>query len=428
MSNYRFFILAVFFIISLGADAYSFEKELSLMEITDFALQHNPATHQAWARVRLAAADLGIAESTYYPQINAGAAVEYSTNIFSNPGGASGSRFASGPNVNFSYLLLDFGQRSNTAKAAKYALVAAELNQNSVIQQVILQVQQAYYQLLGQQELRAAYQKTVSEAQTSLAAAQALRANGLATVGDVYQAEAALAQAQLNWQQSQGNYQIALGQLASSMGLPVNTPLKLAPLSSIGAIESVQQNITHLLQEAKKHRPDLLAAQAQVHEAQSQREANKAAALPKVQLTAMATPEGNSLSVSNAAVSLSVSVPLFTGFAQTHAQRHAAAQVLSAQASRDQLAQQVELQVWQAYFALQTAEQAVSTSEVLLRSSLQASQQAQGQYKAGVGTILAVLSTQSDLANARVQAVQAKLSWYLGLAQLAAAMGSLYGV
>ncbi len=422
------YVSGLLFASSAFAFSIPSSKPLTLMEITNFALQHNPATHQAWAQAKLAAANVGSAHSAYFPQVAAGASVEYSANIFSNPGNTPNSRVASGPNISLNYLLLDFGSRANNARAAGYNLIAANLSQDTVIQQVILQVQQAYYQLLGQQALLTANETSVKEANTSLDAAQALRHNGLATIGDVYQARASLAQAQLNLQQSQGSYQTALGQLATTMGLPVTSKLEVVPLAEEVPTAKVREfwgNFPpHLLQKARQARPDLLAAQAQVQAAQTQLAATKAAALPTIQFAAVATPEGNSYSVNNAAISLNVSIPLFTGFAQTYSERHAAAQVMSAQANRDQLLQQVEWQVWQAYFSLQTAEKAISTTAVLLQSNTQAAQQAQGQYKAGVGNILAVLTTQSDLARARVQNIQAKLNWYIALAQLSAAMGS----
>jgi outer membrane protein TolC len=105
--------------------------------------------------------------------------------------------------------------------------------------------------------------------------------------------------------------------------------------------------------------------------------------------------------------------------------RQARAQVEIAAATRDQLAQQISLQVWQAYFALQTAEKSISNTDILFKSSEQSMQQASGQYKAGVGNILMVLTAQASLANARVQSIQARLNWYTALAQLAAAVGTL---
>src|SRR5918999_3528611 len=43
---------------------------LSLAQLTDLALLHNPATREAWAFARAQAAELGIAHSPYWPQLD----------------------------------------------------------------------------------------------------------------------------------------------------------------------------------------------------------------------------------------------------------------------------------------------------------------------------------------------------------------------
>ncbi len=396
---------------------------MSLIEVTDFALGHNPDTWLAWAQAKVKAADVGIAESAFLPQVNLGGSVQYSAQVFSRD---NSEQWTYGPNISLSYLLLDFGQRRDNVNAALYAVIAGNLNQNNAIQQVILQVEQAYYQVLGQQELVKAYEESLLEANTSLAASQALRANGLATIGDVYQAEGSKAQAELNLQTAKGNYQTALGQLSTAMGLPPNTQLNLLPLSAPKEEKQIHQSIDEMLAVAKKNRPDLLASEAAVRQNQALLAATKASDLPTISLEGTATPSIANVSNGTTMIgALTVSLPLFTGFSYTYQVKSAAADVAVAEASRDQLNQQVQYQVWQTYYALQTASQNIQTTEILLKSSEQASQQALGQYKGGVGNILSVLTTQATLASARVQNIQAQIGWYLALSQLAAAMGIL---
>jgi outer membrane protein len=399
-------------------------QPLSLAAVTDFALRNNPDTRLAWEQAKAAAAGVGIAKSAYLPQITAGYTEEYSAVVFSEP---QESQWDYGPNVSLSYLLLDFGYRSNTVRAAENAQIAANLNQNNAIQQVILQVQESYYQVLGQQALVSANVLSLKQANTSLDVAQALRHNGLATIGDVYQAEASRAQADLDLQTSQGNYQTALGQLATSMGLPANAPVKLMELHEPPKTHQIQQKVAYLLTVAKGNRPDLLAAEAKVRQSQAQLAATRASVYPTLTVDANMIPgnvftnnEGN-----DTTVLFTLSMPIFTGFSYTYNVRQAQAQLRASEATRDQLVQQVEFQVWETYFALQTAERNIGTTEILLKSALQASNQAIGQYKNGVGDILTVLTTQTTLARARVQHIQAQLNWYIALAQLAAAIGTL---
>ena len=93
----------------------------------------------------------------------------------------------------------------------------------------------------------------------------------------------------------------------------------------------------------------------------------------------------------------------------------------AARARTETLRQEVVFQVFSAYYALQTATRRVRTSQDLLASATQANEVALARYKAGVGSVLDLLASQS----ARAQRVEARLSWSVSLAQLAHDAGVL---
>jgi outer membrane protein TolC len=74
---------------------------------------------------------------------------------------------------------------------------------------------------------------------------------------------------------------------------------------------------------------------------------------------------------------------------------------------------------------LKTAAQQVKTARDLYASAQQSEDVALGRYKAGVGSILDLLTAQTAFANARAQEVQARANWFLAMAQLAHDTGSL---
>jgi len=61
----------------------------------------------------------------------------------------------------------------------------------------------------------------------------------------------------------------------------------------------------------------------------------------------------------------------------------------------------------------------------LLKTAEQNEQVALGRYKAGVGSIVDVLTAQTALATAREQRITAELGWKVARAQLALALGRL---
>jgi outer membrane protein TolC len=67
----------------------------------------------------------------------------------------------------------------------------------------------------------------------------------------------------------------------------------------------------------------------------------------------------------------------------------------------------------------------VRTSEDLVASAQLSNDVALNRYKAGVGSVLDLLTAQSALADARAQQVMARLAWNTSLAQLARDAGIL---
>ena len=122
---------------------------------------------------------------------------------------------------------------------------------------------------------------------------------------------------------------------------------------------------------------------------------------------------------------VSLNVPLFTGFDTTYRVRSASAQAEVRAAQRDRIRNQIALDAWKAYQSLTTATQSLKTTADLVASAEQSERVALGRYKAGVGTVLDLLSAQSALASARLQRIQAQLDWNVYRATLAQTMGAL---
>ena len=406
-----------------------FDQPLTLVQLTDLALSNNPATRIAWAGVRSSAAGVELARAGYWPQLT----VSYGyTRQKSPPGitGTSSTESLYGPSVDLSWLLFDFGSRSGSVDAAEFSRTAAELDADQTLQDLILEVEQDYYQVLGLQAVQDADLQSVQDASANLDAANQRKTSGLATLGDVYQAQAALAGARLALQTAQGQLASARGILAVALGYPADTPVPLAPWEKDIAAKMPDQNVHDLLAQAGQARPELLAAKARQQSALAGLEAARGQGLPRLTLDGSAgrtTTDigGRKSTVNDYQAGLNLSFPLFSGFADQAATRRAQAAVDVADASDQQLVQAVQLEVWQAYQNMRTAVSNLDTADLQLKSALQAADVTQARYKNGLDSILDVLSAQATLANARVQQVQARLNWFAALAAMGHAMGGL---
>jgi outer membrane protein TolC len=213
------------------------------------------------------------------------------------------------------------------------------------------------------------------------------------------------------------------------MGLPANVPYDLAVPSDTTVPPGISDSVDALIERAVRERPDLAAARALVAAARARVSVARSQALPSLSVggTTAETDflSGRPIFRNSYTATLTLSFPLFSGGAQIYDVKAAAAAADAAARRAHGFEQQVIYEVFNAFYALRTATQQVRTSADLLTSATQSEQVALGRYRAGAGSLLDLLTAQAALAGARADAIAARFSWYLALAQLAHDIGVL---
>ena len=391
---------------------------LTAIDAVDLALCNNPQTREVWAAARVQAAMVGVAQSAWLPDLDAKL--------------TSGRNFTEARNFNqssaaltLSWLVFDFGQRSANIENARQLLSAAAATQNATVQNLFLAALQSYYTA---QAARAAVVSTTEAeraARESFAAAESRYSVGAGTPADRLQAQTALSQATLNRIRSEGDARNALGVLANAMGFDAQQSIVLGEIPRATPELAFQNDVDALIQEARNRRPDLKSAEAQVKAAEASVEVARAQGLPSVSLsTGPLWQDIGGVSANTGNIGMTLSVPIFSGFETSYRVRSAEAQVDLRAAQLDRLRNQVALDVWKAYQNLNTATQSLKATLDLMASAEQSERVALGRYKAGVGTVLDLLTAQTALANARLQRIQAGLDWHVYRATLAQTVGA----
>ena len=404
---------------------------LSLAQLVDVGLHANPVTRAAWASARAAAADVGAKRAPFFPTFEADGQLLREKQPFANgPGFLSILDTTYGPSVTATWLLFDSGGRQADVEQATRALYAANWTHNAAIQDVVLTIAQAYYQYLNAKALAVARQASLDEARRSLDAAEERHRAGVATIADVLQARTSVSQAELDLQDTQGQVQIIRGALATAVGVPANLPVDVGDLPSELPLDRVQKTVDELIAKAISERPDLAASRFDALAAQSKVRSVQSEGLPKLSTagtlgkTFLWRPGPDPVSSQYSALLL-LRIPLFTGFDVAYRTQKAKEEAEAAGATSERVEDQVILDVWSSYYAMKTATQRVHTTRDLLASAKQSADVQDGRYKAGVGSILDLLTTQASLAAARAEEVQARSLWFLAMAQLAHATGAL---
>ncbi|MBE7422909.1 MAG: TolC family protein [Zoogloeaceae bacterium] len=399
-------------------------KALDLAEAVDLALCNNPQTRQAWGAARVQAAQVGVAQAAFLPALSAGAGVSRAR---SESAGGDSTVTQRSVDADLSWVLFDFGARSATLENARLLFAAAAFARDATVQAVFLAAVQAFFQRQAAAAALEASGLSEKAALESLNAAEARYRVGAATPADRLQARTAHAQAVLNRINAEGAVKTAQGALANVIGIDPARPITLAPLPAPAPGADFDADVARLIEEARRRRPDLAAAEAQFRAAQANVDAAKAAHLPTLSFGVGAGRSriAGDPAYDNASIGLSLRIPLFSGYATTYKVHAAEAQAEVQAARREQLRLQVALDVWNAHASLATATQSVKTAGELLDSAAQSERVAAGRYRAGVGSILDLLAAQAALASARQSRIQAGTGWFVSRAGLAQAMGAL---
>lgn len=398
---------------------------LTVAEMIDIALNNHPETRQAWWNAQRAAAALGVAKSSYYPQVDANADISHGRDF----------KFINGPEVNYTnmgaeltvgMLLYDFGARSAGVDAAKNALLAANWQTDWTMQKVIIRVLENAYATVHAAEVLQAAKVSLAEAERMFHCTEALNRSGLNPITDVYTSEATLSQMKMDIAERCAQLEIQKGKLAVSLGLSIETPLQLANMDALPNPEIVATS--ELITLAKEQRSDLMAKQARVQELLFQKEKAQSAYGPKFSAFGSAGADRYLHDKTNSGqyqIGLSVEMPLFHGFETVYQNRKALADSEMSMAELAELEQNIALEVLTYSKNLEAAQDMLSHAADNLRNAEKAFDGTLQKYQAGKERIAEVSNAQRMLAQARVRFSDVKTRWLVAIANLAFATGTL---
>jgi outer membrane protein len=414
-------------------------KTYTLAELIDLAEQHNPETRVAWETAKSRADSLGIARSAFYPTMSAvvlGISLREASLI-----GEYFHRQTLGvfePVLHVEYLVFDLGGRTGAIDAAKANLLAADLVFNDTHRHIIFQVASAYYRLLNAEGQRDAADVSLDNAKAVEEDASARLANGLATKPDQMEAAAARAQSDYDLQAAIGAVEIARGDLATAIGLPPNTMIKVQGIDELKLPQDVAASVDQEMQLAFKQRPELLEQMARVRAANASVKEARSTYFPALSFSgdgglARAYGQQDLFPGSYAqgevwTAQLQLKWTLFDGARREYEIAQAKAEKKAAQAQIGALRDQISDEVWSAYSDMHTALRQQQAAVALLTASEQSYEAAHESYGYGVRNLLDVVSAQKALAQARSEDILARTRLLLQATDLAFRTGDLLQV
>lgn len=394
------------------------------------ALQANPSLDAAQAALRQARENVYATEGELFPRVDANLSANRQKNSgaqFGNPNGRGSLFTLYNASVNVTYGADFFGLARRTLESAeaqtqyqRYQLEAAYLTLTSNVVTAAVQEASLRGQIAATREIIKIQSDQLKVLQQQFAAGATAKTNVLAQQVTLAQSRAGLPplEKQLALIQNQlaalaGNFpsqEIDAAFDLDSLQLPVELPVSLPA-------QLVEQ------------RPDIRAAEAQLHQASAQIGIATANLFPPVTITAslgsVATSASDLLSSGTGIWSLGLNLaqPLFHGGTLIHQRR-------AAVAAYDQAAAQYRATVLSAFQNVADALWALQSDADALRAQAQAEDAASAsldiarrQFDVGAIGYLSLLNAQQAYQQTRVALVQARASRYADTAALFQALG-----
>jgi outer membrane protein TolC len=309
-------------------------------------------------------------------------------------------------------------------RAGRAGVRAAQFEEAIAREQVATATALAYLETMRADRSVAAAEANLALAQTLLKLAQDQHNAGIATGVDVTRAETRLAQEQVRLSRAHTDDDDARLQLQRIIGLPLGSDFALSdPLRfSVDALPAVETAVAS----AEDARAEIRAAEAQVTVNQLQARATRAEQLPSLEFVgdygiSGVTPVTSALPTRRYAIQLDV--PIFNGGLTRGRIQVATAREREAQLQLESVRGQVAEDVRLGYAALRTTADTVRAADQAATLAERELQMAQDRYRAGVGDSIELVTSQTTLANARLDQVTALAAYNGARLNLAAALG-----
>jgi outer membrane protein len=396
----------------------------TLAECVAIAEQQHPSLKAASASVDAGHARVYQALSNYLPQINGlyaanrrqssaavrtgsqttGVGTESVTYNFYNTG------------VSFTQMLFDFGQTLNSIRSAQASEQPLEADRTTTLETVVLNVKQAYFNVLATRRLLVVADETVRQNQKHLEQAQGRFNVGLAAKYDVTQAQVQLANAELNQVTARNNVAVARETLRNALGLTGPLDFDIVDNFDVHHV-SITENAA--LSAAYDHRPELQSLRAQQRAATEQIASLQKNYLPNLTSNGNYQWSGSDYPLeSNWNIGAAVNISIFNGGLTTAQVAEQKANLANLKYSEDVLRQNIALEVRQDVLNLAQAAESIRVSEKALQQAQENLDLAEGRYKTGVGNIIELTDAQASLTGAEANHVQALYNYKTTVAAL----------
>jgi len=393
---------------------------LTLAQAEATALKNNPQI--TIGRLRALQAQQYVRESRSALMPNAYLSL---TGVDANPGSRLAAGFLNNPilfpraaaGASVNQLVTDFGRTTNLLSSSEYNAKAEDQNAAAARADILLAVDQAFYNSLDTQALVRVAEETVQARQTLVDKVKALFDVKLKSELDLSFSKVELARAKLLLLEARNNFQAALAGLSAILGYPNEQNFQLVEETS--PLVPPAPDVEPLIKQALQQRPEIQALQFDVESAQKFSGAEHDLWRPTVNALGVvgeAPVRDNHIPNWYGAVGVNINIPVFNGFLYN---ARAKAADLQTEMNRQRLADlrnNIARDVRNSWQDTNRAYERLSVTRQLRQQADLSLDLAQARYNLGLGSI--VEFTQAELQKTEADIADTNANYQYRLTQM----------
>ncbi len=402
-------------------------RQISLQQAEATAIKNNPQITVGRLQALQAREFTRETRAALYPQLSLNV-----TAVGSDPGSRISAGFLNNPTVYprvaagaaVSQLITDFGRTQNLVANSVFQAKAQDQNAIATQQQIVLAVDEAFYNTLETKALLHVAEETVKARQDLVDQVQALTNAKLKSDVDLSFSKVDFARAKLLLLSSQNSYEASLSTLSAILGYPDRqdfAPVEPASQNTPPAVDPAP-----LIQQALSQRPEVRSLEDEVTAATKFSKAEHDLWWPTVAATGVvgAAPIRND-NISNwyGAAGVNINIPVFNGFLFNARAKSADLDTEVKRKRLQDLQNNVARDVRNTWLDTEKAFERLSVTQQLREQAQLALELSQARYKLGLATIVELSQAELQKTEADIDDTDARYQYAVSQIFLAYQMG-----
>lgn len=441
----KFYIVSCLIILS----GFSFgQKTLSLNEAVKIALQKNSGLLKANNNLLSLESNLKTSYGSLLPTLNAstgwdwskndraGGPVSFSGLIINLPASSTQERSYSGA-LNGSWTLFDGLSNFASISQSEYTKEAGELSLARLKEEIVFSTVSAYYDILNAEKQLQVKIDNLEWNKKNFEIIQERNKLGSVTLADVYAQQVRLGNAELELIQTQNDFETLKSNFLYALGLDVLDNYNFVDpsissgknLKYLDTFSSIDEDLNVLVEKALYNRSDYKSSQFSLFAAQKGITIAKSGHFPRLTnsfgFRTNANSIGNLFDNKTYSIGLTLSIPIFSGFAVENRVQLAEVNLKNKQIELSDLERDIKRNLKKIYLDFQASVKRVEVSEKNVTAASENRRIEEEKYSLGATTLLNVLIANSEYTNALSNYINAQFQYLKLKEQLKFYLGQL---